>query len=174
VEGPGLVHLSPDGAKQEIRTISAQALAGTGDGVVVLEPSGQLVSLSDTGGVRGSWQLPTNDVRGSLLSSSGDGQRVAVIVGGGLFAFSAELRVLRAQAPCEVRGAWWLSGSHALILECAGQLALRLDVDSGRSETAPRRERVPSTLAGPEPVWVQSCDVLPCTASPPEPADSGR
>lgn len=165
---PGLSHRLPNGSKFEVPNVSAQALVGTSDGVIVLEPSGLLVSLGESGDVRGSYQLPVTDVRGAVLSSSFDGERVAVVINAAVFAFTSQLKLLRAQSPCEVQSAWWAAQAHRLILECSTSLALTLEVDTGRSETAPQRPRVRSTLMGSPKVWVQVCDVLPCTAPAPE------
>jgi hypothetical protein len=165
---PGVTHHPRAGAPREVPNVSAQALVGTSDGVIVLEPSGLLVSLGETGDVRGSYQLPVSDVRGAVLSSSFDGEQVAVVFNAAVFVFTAQLKLLRAQAPCEVQRAWWAAHAHRLILECSTSLALTLEVDTGRSEAAPQRQRVPSVLLGPAPVWVQVCDVLPCTAPTPE------
>ncbi|MEW5737569.1 MAG: hypothetical protein AB1938_01520 [Myxococcota bacterium] len=148
--------------------LAAQALAGIRDGVVGLEPGGRLVSLHEDGRVTGTTELPSTE--GAALTSSGDGTRVVVRVGGGLFAFDADtLALLRAEAPCQVQRLWWKKGSHRVLLACGPDesWALELDVDTGVAETAPPRARVDSVLVGPEGPWVQPCDVLPCTAEEP-------
>lgn len=163
----GLFRLA-DRAPEPVGDLSPQALAGTSEGVVALEPSGRLVSVSGDGRVTGARDLPSAD--GAALSSSGDGQRVAVRVGGGLYALDAvTLEVLRAEAPCAVEHLWWLKGGHRVLLTCGpdGSWALELDVDTGRSEAAPARQRVEAGLVGPDGPWVQGCDVLPCTAEEP-------
>lgn len=165
--GSGLFLLA-DGEPQPVGDLSPQALVGTADGVVALEPSGRLVAVSADGRVTGARDLPS--ASGAALSSSGDGERVAVRVGGGLFALDATtLEVLRAEAPCEVEHLWWLKGGHRVLVTCGpdGSWALELDVDTGHSETAPARQRVEAVLVGPDGPWVQACDVLPCTAEEP-------
>jgi hypothetical protein len=163
----GLFRLG-DGAPEPVGPLSPQALAGTAEGVVALEPSGRLLSVSGDGRVTGARDLPSAD--GAALSTSGDGQRVAVRVAGGLFALDAvTLKVLRAEAPCAVEQLWWLKGGHRVLLSCGpdASWALELDVDTGHRETAPARPRVESVLAGPDGPWVQACDMLPCTAEEP-------
>ena len=163
----GLFLLS-GGQVHAVGDLSPQALVGTRDGVVALEPSGRLVSLRGDGDVTGTRSLPTTE--GAELSASGDGLRVAVHVGGGLYALDAtSLEVLRAEAPCEVQRLWWMKGAHRVLLTCGpdASWALELDVDSGQAETAPARARVSSVLVGPDGPWVQPCDVLPCTAEEP-------
>ncbi len=147
--------------------LAVQTLAGTSHGVVVLEATGRLTALDATGAVAGATELPAGDLRAANLLSSGDGERVAVVVGGGVFVLDASARLLRAEAPCNVQSMWWLAQGHTALLQCAGALALRYDVDTALAEAAPARARVPSTLVGPAPLWAQPCDVLPCSAEPP-------
>jgi hypothetical protein len=157
------------GALREVGQLEVQALAGTAGGVVVLEPGGRLVSLSAPGGVAGTHHLPNGELRAAALSTSADGERVAVVVGGGVFAFTSGLELLRAEAPCEVERLWWPALGHRALLECRAEapLALSFDVDTGETSAVAARARAPATLVGPAGVWFQSCDVLPCTAEPP-------
>jgi hypothetical protein len=150
-------------------SLAVQALAGMKDGVVVLEANGRLTALTPEGDMLGARDLPSGDLRAAVLQASADGQRVAVVVGGGVFAFSSKLELLRAEAPCTTKTLWWLPEGHRARLECASTspLALTFDVDTGVTEAAEPRSRVPSTLVGPAAVWVQPCDVLPCSAEPP-------
>lgn len=167
-DSPRLWHAGVAGAPALVATLEVQALAGTVRGVAVLEPSAQLTVLSEDGAVEGSVRLPSSDVRGAVLSSSGDGERVTVVVGGGVYVFSARAELLRAEAPCTIDFLWWLDG-HRALLACrpVGALWLTIELDSGRAETAEARPRVPSVRAGPGALWVQPCDVLPCTAPAP-------
>jgi hypothetical protein len=157
--GSGVRHVGP---------LMPQALVGVHDGVVALEPSGRLVSVLEDGSVSGSAELPSAE--GAVLTSSGDGTRVAVSVGGGFFAFDAQtLKVLRAEAPCRVQRLWWKKAGHRVLVTCGPDetWALEVDVDTGQAETAGAHPRAPSVLAGPDGPWVQPCDMLPCTADEP-------
>lgn len=163
----GLFRLAP-GEAQAVGELAPQALVGTPRGVVALEPSGRLVSVDGDGHVTGTRELPS--AQGAVLTASGDGQRVAVLAGGGLFALdAATLEVLRAEAPCQVERLWWLLEGHRVLVSCgpSDSWALQLDVDTGQYETASARRRVDSVLVGPDGPWVQACDVLPCTAEGP-------
>lgn len=160
--------LRAEGDPDRVASLDVQALAGTALGVVVLEPSAQLTALRSDGQVDGSALLPTADVRGAVLSTSGDGERVSVVVGGGVYVLSPRAELLRAEAPCTIGYMWWLDG-HRARLACrpVGSLSLTIDLDTGRAETAEERARVPSSLMGPKEHWIQPCDVLPCSAPPP-------
>lgn len=166
--GPSGLFRLDSGQPRLVGDITAQALTGTAAGVVALEASGRLTSLDDDGRVLAVYDVPPAGE--ATLTSSGDGERVAVQFGGGLFAFDARtLTPLLAEAPCGVEALWWLRGGHHVRLTCGpdASWALDVDVDTGAREAAPQRTRAPSTLIGPEGPWVQPCDVLPCTA--PEP-----
>jgi hypothetical protein len=166
---PRLLLLRDDAEPRDLGELAVQALAGLADGVVVLEPSGHLVALDQAGAVVGTHQLPQGDVRTAVVTTSGDGQRVLVTVGGGIFAFDGALALLRAEAPCEVAATWWQATGHRVLVACAGAtpLALAFDVDTGQTEATPARPRAASSLVGPAGVWFQACDVLPCSAEPP-------
>ncbi len=144
------------------------ALVGTAFGLVALDASGRLLSLGAEGEVLGLEELSLPAGAAPLLSASDDGERVAVAVGGGLFAFDAQrLQKRVAEAPCEVNFLWWLRGSHRALLRCGAddELALELDVDSGNREAAPKMKRTVSELH--DGLYVQSCEALPCTAPAP-------
>lgn len=150
-------------------TLAPMALAGGATGVVVLEASGNLMGLNAEGQVSGLAQVPAT-AAGAVLTSSGDGQRVAVRTGGRLAIFDAQsLRPLRSEAPCEIEFEWWLPGGHELILACGPKRswALAFNADTGDSEIRAQVEGGDAVLAGPEGPWVRSCDLLPCTASGP-------
>jgi hypothetical protein len=120
------------------------------------------------GAVEGSFHLPSSDVRGAALASSGDGERVTVVVGGGVCVLSSRAELSRAEAPCTVDFLWWLHG-HRALLACRpeGSLWLTIDLDSGRAETAVERPRVKSWRMGDGALWGQPCNMLSCTAPPP-------
>lgn len=146
---------------------AAVDLVGTATGIVVLEHSGRLLALSSQGEAGGLAQVP--QARKLKLSASADGQRVAVTGDGAMRVFDAkDLRLVRSEAPCDVREFWWLPhGRRALFTCSADDLALVLDMDTGAQETAQPGTREASTLAGPDGPFVLPCDVLPCTAPPP-------
>jgi hypothetical protein len=154
-------------ARPMTSTLAVQTLAGTSHGVVVLEATGRLTALDVAGAVAGAAELPPGDFRAATLHASADGERVAVVVGGGVFVLDASLHLLRAEAPCTVESMWWLADGHVALLQCSGTLTLRYDVDTAHADAAPSRARVPSTLVGPAPLWAQPCDMLPCSAEPP-------
>lgn len=141
------------------------ALVGTAQGVVALEPSGQLIALSAEGEVSATRALPTS--RNVALQTSGDGALVA-ISGGGRFAVvdAVTLKSTPAEVPCPVQHVWWRPGLPLLVVECF-DLSLEVNALNSQSALVEPRRRVPSTLAGPAGMYVQSCDVLPCTAEAP-------
>lgn len=157
-----------DEAPRPLASLDVQAVVGTARGAVVLEPSGQLTALAADGSAEGASSLPAPDVRGASLSTSADGERVLVVAFGAAYVLSARAELLRAEAPCTVAFAWWLD-QHRARLSCApsGSLFLTIDLDTGRTEVAPRAPRVPSQRLGPGETWVQACDLLPCTAPAP-------
>jgi hypothetical protein len=156
------------GAPLAMASLEVQAITGTSRGVVVLDPSAELTALTREGSVEGSFRLPMADMRGAVMATSGDGERVAVVVAGGVYVLSSRVELLRAEAPCTIETLWWLEG-HRALLSCrpSGSLFLTIDLDTGRAEVATDQPRVPSWLLGPRALWIQSCDVLPCTAPPP-------
>ena len=144
---------------------SPAALVGTAKGVVGLEPSGQLIALSSTGEVSATRALP--DSRRVQLQASGDGALVALF-GGGRFAVvdAVTLQSTPAEAPCPVEHVWWRPGAPMLVVDCV-DLTLEINALTSESSLAQPRRRIPSTLVGPGGVYVQSCDVLPCSVEPP-------
>ena len=158
-----------DGDAPEVRGEARPAhIVGVEDGVVVLESSGRLLSLKADGSVGGLVDLrPMPD---AVLSVSGDGRRVAITTGGGLFVFeSSKLLKVRAEAPCDVEFLWWLREGHHVLISCGprSSWAIALEADTGEQDAAPPRGRIHSVLCGAQGPWVQSCDVLPCTAVEP-------
>lgn len=154
-----------------VGTVAPQHLVGTAQGVVVLEPGGRLVSVHADGAVGGLVDLPPmTDVQ---LTASADGERVALVVGGGMHVFeAANLRKVRSEAPCDLEYLWWRRDEadggparHRALLSCGPEASwgLAVDVDSNAQEkAAPPRER--AVLAGPGGPYVRRCDMLPCTA----------
>ena len=145
----------------------AQGLAGTANGLVVLEQDGRLLALSASGDGTGAAEVPPN--RGLRLAVSADGTRLAVTGDGALRIFEAtRLRPIRLEAPCDVASFWWLLDGHRALVECrADAFAMVLDVDRGGQDAASPRVRSPSTLAGPDGPFVEPCDVLPCSSEDP-------
>ncbi|MDP3158214.1 MAG: LpqB family beta-propeller domain-containing protein [Archangium sp.] len=141
------------------------ALVGTAKGVVGLEPSGQLIALSSAGEVSATRALPTS--RNVHLQVSGDGALVA-LYGGGRFAVvdAVTLESTPAEAPCPVKNVWWRAGVPLLLVECI-DLALEINALDSHSALAEPRRRIPATLVGAPGLYIQSCDVLPCTVEAP-------
>jgi hypothetical protein len=68
-----------------------------------------------------------------------------------------------------VETGWWLPGGHTLLISCGpdGDFALQWDVDSGAQVQAAKKIRARSVLVPKLGVYVQSCEQLACTATPP-------
>lgn len=141
------------------------ALVGTAQGVVALEPSGQLIAVSASGELSATRELPFT--RNVHLQTSSDGALVA-LTGGGKFAVvdALTLKSTPAEAPCPVQNVWWRAGAPLLVVDCV-DLALEINALNSESALAEPRRRIPSTLVGPGGLYVTSCDVLPCTVEPP-------
>lgn len=163
------------GATRILGSVAPQALVGTAEGVVALEPSGRLLSVHADGAVGGLAELPA--LARAQVTASADGRRVAVVAGGGFWVFdSATLTQLRKEAPCDIEALWWLrdvaadGGPARRVARVAcgpdASWGLDIDVDSNAQEKA-APPQVRSVLAGPDGPWVQACDVLPCTAVEP-------
>lgn len=140
-------------------------VVGTAHGVVGLESSGELIALSTTGEVSATRALP--DSRHVQLQTSSDGAYVALF-GGGRFSVvdAVSLKSTPAEAPCPVEHLWWRPGTPMLVVECV-DLSLEINALNSESVLAQPRRRIPSGLVGPGGVYVQSCDVLPCSVEPP-------
>lgn len=165
-----LLELSAQGVVPHGET-GAKDLAGTAEGLVVLEQSGRLLGLSSRGEGTGVAEVPPG--RGLRLSVSADGRRVAVTGDGALRVYdAARLNPIRLEAPCDVETLWWLREGHRVLIGCRADVTLMLDVDRGDQEAATPRARTPSKLAGPSGPYVEPCDVLPCTGV--EPEEPGR
>jgi hypothetical protein len=150
--------------------VTPSALVGTLFGVVTLDAQGHLASLDTAGTVLGVAALPKAPPPEVQLSASADGERVAVVTGGGLFVYDAQrLLPVLAEGPCEVEFLWWRKAGHRALLECGPDAAwaLELEVDSGGREAAPKLARAHSELVPKRGLYVQECEHLPCTASSP-------
>lgn len=142
------------------------ALAGHSAGVIAMDSEGQLLSISPQGEVLGEAKLPA----AGALSVGPGGTLAAVLVGGGVVAYEARtLTPLRAEAPCQVEGLWWLDSPARVLLACGSDQgsALTLDLRTGQHADAPRRSRTPARRLSGLALYVQGCDGLPCTAPAP-------
>jgi hypothetical protein len=142
------------------------ALAGHAAGVIAMDSEGQLLSISPQGEVLGEARLPAP----GALSVGPGGLIAAVVMGGGVVAYEARtLQPLRAEAPCQVEGLWWLDTPERVLLACGpGQgPALTLDLKTGVHAEAPHRARMPARRLPGLSLYVQGCDGLPCTAPAP-------
>ncbi|MGQ0504265.1 MAG: hypothetical protein ACT4TC_03020 [Myxococcaceae bacterium] len=169
--GAGLWHLVANAPKPvRVGELAPLTLAGHAQGVVALEASGRLVSLNSEDAVTGHAQLPgpvTGDV---VLTSDVEGRRIGLVAGSGVFTFNAaDLKPLRAEAPCQAEFLWWSTQPGQAIVSCAPQAswALTLQVETGERDTAPARPRIRSVLAQRANVYVQACEHLPCSAPNP-------
>jgi hypothetical protein len=165
-----LSYLADGGELASAGDFAPIALAGHATGAVALDASGKLVSLTRDGRVLGWAQLPAVPAGPVQLTTNVDGTLAAVVAGSGVFAFdTSNLKLLRAEAPCEVEFSWWGAEDDELLLSCGPEsgFALTVHVRSGVREAAPRRQRVHSLLVPGPRVWVQPCEQLPCTAPAP-------
>lgn len=145
---------------------SPMALAGHAAGVIALDAEGQLLSISPQGEVLGQAKLPAP----GALSVGPEARLAAVVVGGGVVAYEARtLTPLRAEAPCQVEGLWWLDTPERALLACGPGRgsALVLDLATGERTEAPHRSRQPARRLPGLALYVQGCDGLPCTAPAP-------
>jgi hypothetical protein len=168
---PQLQYWSKDEAVPRVLAqFAPTTLIGTSHGVVILDVAGQVVSLRKNGDVGGTTALKHALESPTGLIASDDGELVLLVAATGVFAFrSADAVEVRRESPCEVEFAWWLPKSSLARLACAPQMSWSLDVDmkSGASEKARLKNVDPSALLPGSGVYVESCDRLPCTASPP-------
>ncbi len=160
----GLLH--GDAGFDDVKPV---ALAGTKHGIVAVEANGRVLALRSDGDIAAVAQLPKAVDGSPQLIVSSDGERVALLVSGGVFVWdTATLNSVRAEAPCSVEAAWWLTRGHELLLECAPDFALEWDVDSGEKTAAPQKKGRPrSALVPGLQAYVSSCEQLPCTSAPP-------
>lgn len=155
---------------QVVGELSPVALAGHRDGVLALESSGRLVSVSSAGEVLAVAQLPEPPQKRVELATNADGTLVSLTTSGGLFVLEVkDLSILRAEAPCDVEWAWWLAHSEELLLSCgpSGSFSIKLNARSGeREETGPSKPR-PSVRVPLLGQYVEDCGALPCSTRPP-------
>lgn len=144
------------------------ALAGHSHGMLALDDSGQLVSVSPGGTV-----LAQTLVSGSAsrLSVGAGGILAAVLSEGVLRVFDARtLTPIELASPCAVETVWWLDAPDRLLIGCApsGAPSFTVDVRTGVQEKAPEyRSLAPARRLSGRPLYVQGCDGFPCTAPPP-------
>lgn len=158
------------GRPERIANVAPLALVGTAFGVVTIDATGRLASIDSERTVLGVAQLPKAPPSDVQLTASADGQRVAVVTGGGLFVYDAQrLHQILAEAPCAVEFLWWRKEDHRALVACGpdAEWALDLDVNTGDRETAPKMQRTPSQLVAKRGLYVQECEHLPCTATSP-------
>jgi hypothetical protein len=140
-------------------------MVGTLNGIVALEPQGQLIALSSDGAVTATRTLPLQ--RLVHLAVNSEGTHLALFGGGKFSVIDAKtLESTPAEAPCPVSWVWWRPGSPLLLVECV-DIAIEINAIDSRSTLLEPRQRIHSMLTGPTGVYVQSCDVLPCSATPP-------
>ena len=153
------------GAFVERGSFAPSALVGTATGVLALEPQGQLIALGTDGSVSATRTLPVQ--REVHLVANTEGTLVALF-GGGRFAVvnAATLESTPAEVPCPVTWAWWRPSIPVLLVECV-DLSLEVNALDSTSALVDPRRRSSSVLLGPSGVYVQSCDVLPCSAEAP-------
>lgn len=159
-----------EAAPKVLAQFAPTALIGTRHGVVILDVEGQVVALRKNGEVGGTTQLKHALNSPTGLIASDDGELVLLVAATGVFAFRAADAVeVRRESPCEVEFAWWLPNGSTARLACAPQMSWALDVDlrSGASEKAQLKNTGASMLLPGTGIYVESCDRLPCTASPP-------
>ncbi|RJS18407.1 hypothetical protein DRW03_25110 [Corallococcus sp. H22C18031201] len=152
------------------------SLAGHASGVLALDASGQLVSVSPEGAVLGQVMLPGP---GGRLSVGPGGTLATVVWGGWVLAYEARTLtpLLPARAPpCPVESLWWLDAPSEVLVACvagtppdagAPQASFILDVRLGTSRAAPSRPRAPARRLLGRALYVHACDGFPCTAPAP-------
>jgi hypothetical protein len=159
-----------EGKPERIGEVTPVGLVGTAFGVVTIDSQGRLVSLDSERTVLGVAQLPAAPPAEVQLTTSADGERVAVVTSGGLFVYDAQrLQKILAEAPCEVEYLWWRKEGHRALVACGpdAEWALELDVNTGARESAPKMDRSQSQLVPQRGLYVQECEHLPCTATSP-------
>ncbi len=163
--GPhGLLRLEA-GQFIERGAFAPSAMVGTAAGVLALDAQGQLIALAADGAVSATRALPLQ--RNVTLVADASGTLVALF-GGGRFAVinAVTLESTPAEVPCPVSHVWWRPSSPLLLVECL-DLSVEVNALDSQSALVDPRQRTPSVLSGPTGVYVQSCDMLPCTAEAP-------
>lgn len=145
---------------------SAAALTGTREGVVAVDPLGQLVAIGADGTLFATRPLPMQ--RNVHLVTDAGGTMVALFGGGKFSVVNAKsLASTPAEAPCPVKWTWWRPGSPLLLVECT-DLTFEINAIDSTSQLMEPRRRIHSTLVGADALYVQACDQLPCSATPPQ------
>lgn len=145
--------------------VSPIAMVGTAWGLLAVDASGQVISVSSSGEVSATRQLPLT--RHVQLAASADGQWVALWSGGRFAVVNAHtLESTPAEVACPVRQVWWRTSGPLMVVDC---IDITLEVNALTSESAllEPRQRVPSTLLGVAGIYMEPCDVLACSAEPP-------
>lgn len=159
-----------DAAPVSVEELAPVALTGHAEGVVALETSGRLVSLSGDGAVLSVAQLPESPKKSVELATNANGTLVSLTTGGGVVIFNAkDLTTVRAEAPCQVEWAWWLEQSDELLLSCgpSGSFSLRMNARTGDREVAEVLRQRPSVRVPNLGHYVEDCGALPCSTRPP-------
>lgn len=143
--------------------LAPTAMEGTAHGVLLLDAQGQVLAVGPDGSVLASRQIPLE--RRVTLVSNATGSLVALF-GGGRFAVinTATLASTPAEAPCPVEYVWWRPEEVLLVAQCL-DLVVEINALDSRSALLEPRQRTKSVLSGP--VYVERCDMLPCTAEAP-------
>jgi len=144
------------------------AIVGHTRGVMVLEPTGKVLSVSD-GEVTG-WDPQVGTVGDApVLAVNGSGTLGLVLTPTGLFVYDAQTsKTVYSGRPCQVSHAWWSAANEdTVILACAPSSAMELHVRNGEHKALPQRERTPSFLVPGLKKYAQACNALPCTAPDP-------
>ncbi|MFL5320962.1 MAG: hypothetical protein ACJ790_14965 [Myxococcaceae bacterium] len=168
-----LLKLSREGSGFESAGELGGILVGTAHGVVGLDSSARLVSVSGDGSVTGIVSLPERQLwsveKPPRLLVNSDGTLVLVVAYSGIFVFDAQtLDKVRAEAPCNVEWAWWLQ-SDDLLLSCGpnASWSLKLNARTGEREQARLPHGRPSVRVPGIGTYVEDCGALPCSTNPP-------
>ncbi|GEN06873.1 hypothetical protein SAMN05443572_104502 [Myxococcus fulvus] len=144
------------------------ALAGHAHGMLALDASGQLVSVSSSGSVLAQTLVPASTAR---LTVGAGGVLAAVLSDGHLRVYDTRSLSHRPlDVPCQVETMWWLDAPEQLMIGCSptGAPSFSLDVRTGERAPVPEgRALAPARRLSGRALYVQGCDGFPCTAPPP-------
>lgn len=170
-EAPPQLWLSlAEQAKPFSAPFAPTSLVGTKTGAVILDAKGQVTAIRSTTDVGGTTSLNYAVNSPTGLITSADGTMTLLVAGTGIFAFRSDTaELVRKESPCEVEYAWWLPNSSLARIACGPEKSWAIDMSlvSGASEKASLSNGGPSVLLPTTGIYVESCDRLPCTASPP-------
>ena len=163
--GPAAVLRLEGNAFVERGTVAPTAMTGTQQGLVTIDAQGQVLAIAADGSITASRDIPLE--RRVRLVSNANGALVALF-GGGKFAVidARTLQSTPAEAPCPVNYVWWRPEEVLLVAECV-DISVEINALDSRSALLQPRQRSRSVLTGPAGVYVESCDVLPCSAEAP-------